>query len=326
LARRIDQDFAARMKDSGDSAHFTFEDTFAAKDGGILSVEVSLVIYTLKGVRIGLSIARDITDRKKAEEELIHYQAHLEEMVRDRTARIQELEQQRTEIEKMAATGVLAARIAHEINNPLAGIKGSFMLIQDAIPKDHPYHHYIERIHGEINRIARIVRQMFELYRSAEGDPEEWGLEQMVQDIVALLKDEARERKVSFQIPVLPVKVRIPAGPIRQVLFNVIKNAVEASPVEGRVQISVEGVGKRITIEVMDEGPGISEKARPHVFKPFFSTKKGKQKGLGLGLSISKEIVESLGGSIRLHNVQGKGLLCQIDLPKRKRMKENGDG
>jgi signal transduction histidine kinase len=97
------------------------------------------------------------------EQEMINQQTHLEETVRDRTARIQEPEPQRTDIEKMTATGVLAERIAHEIINRLADIKGSFMFIQDAIPPDHPYHRNIGRIHGEINQIARIVRRMFDL-------------------------------------------------------------------------------------------------------------------------------------------------------------------
>jgi PAS domain S-box-containing protein len=309
----------------GDREPFLDQVVVRHKKGHTVLIEISAIRSFFHGEGCMIGFFRDISERRRTEKELADYRVHLEKMVEERTARIQELEQQRTEIEKMAATGVLAARIAHEINNPLAGIKGSFMLIQDSIAPDHPYHHYIGRIHGEINRIARIVRQMFELYRSPTEDQEEWGMEQMVQDIVALLKDEAHERKVSFQLPILPLKVRVPAGPIRQVLFNVIKNAVEASPVEGRVQISLEGVGKRITIKVMDEGPGISEKVRPHIFSPFFSTKKGKQKGLGLGLSISKEIVESLGGSIMVQNLRGRGLLCKIDLPKIKPMKEHTD-
>ncbi len=295
------------------------------KKGHTVLIEISAIPTVFNREESMIGFFRDISERNRAEEELANYRAHLEKIVEERTVQIHQLEQQRGEIEKMAATGELAARIAHEINNPLAGIKGSFTLIQDTIPPDHPYHHYIGRIHGEINRIARIVRQMFELYRSPEEDQEDWEMEQMIQDIVALLKDEARERKVSFQLPVLPLKVGIPAGPVRQVLFNVIKNAVEASPVEGRVQVSVEGGEKGITIQVVDEGPGISEKNRPHVFKPFFSTKKATQKGLGLGLSISKEIVESLGGSIWVQNLRERGCLCQIDLPKRKPMKEHTD-
>lgn len=296
------------------------------KKGHTVLIEISAARTVFRGEECMIGFFRDISERKRAERELADYRAHLEKMVEERTAQIRQLEQQRGEIEKMAATGVLAARIAHEINNPLAGIKGSFMLIQDAIPRDHPYHHYVGRIHGEINRIARIVHQMFELYRSPEENEEEWEIDQMIQDVVALLRDEARERKVSFQLPVFPLKVKVPAGPIRQVLFNVIKNAVEASPLEGQVRVSVQGGENEISIQVADEGPGISEKNRPHIFKPFFSTKKGRQKGLGLGLPISKEIVESLGGSMKMQNLRGKGLLCQIDFPGRKRIKGNTDG
>ena len=94
---------------------------------------------------------------------MINHQAHLEERVGDRMSRIQGSEQQQTEIERMAGTGGPAARIAHEINNRLASIKGCFMFIQDAIPPDHPYHRNIGRIHGEINQIARILGQLSEL-------------------------------------------------------------------------------------------------------------------------------------------------------------------
>jgi len=108
---------------------------------------------------------RNITERKRAEEELKKYKEHLEELVKERTERIRELEGQRAEIEKWAGMGQMAARIAHEINNPLAGIKNSFSLVKDAVSEDHPYYAYVGRIETEINRIARIVRQMFDLYR-----------------------------------------------------------------------------------------------------------------------------------------------------------------
>ena len=309
----------------GDQEPVLYQLVIRHKKGHTVLVEISAIHTVFHGEEGMIGFFRDISERKRTEKELADYRAHLEQMVEERTARIHQLEQQRGEIEKMAATGVLAARIAHEINNPLAGIKGSFMLIQDAIAPDHPYHHYIARIHREINRIARIVRQMFELYRPPEEDQEEWEMDQMIQDVVALLKDEARERKVSFQLHILPLKLQLPAGPIRQVLFNVIKNAVEASPSGGVVKISLEERGKGITLRILDQGHGISEKTRPHVFKPFFTTKKGAHRGMGLGLSISKDVIESLGGSIQLKNLKEQGLLCQIDFPKEKRKKENKD-
>jgi two-component system, sporulation sensor kinase C len=278
-------------------------------------MEINAHTFASKQGKMILSIARDITDRKMAEQELAEYQAYLEKTVEERTARIQELERQRGEIEKLAATGLLAARIAHEINNPLAGIKGSFMLVQDAVPPTHPYHRYVGLIHSEITRIARVVRQMFELYRPPEGEQEEWRIDQMVQDVVSLLKDESRDRKVSFQFDIPALDLRIPAGPVRQLLFNVVKNAVEASPVEGVVKVSVKVGEGEITIRVLDQGSGIPEKIRSRIFEPFFTTKKGKQGGLGLGLSISKDIAESMGGSIHFQNSKGRGALCKIALP-----------
>jgi two-component system sporulation sensor kinase C len=282
------------------------------KKGHTVLIECSAIRTLLRGEERMVAFFRDISERMRTEKELADYRAHLEQMVEERTARIHELEQQRGEIEKMAATGVLAARIAHEINNPLAGIKGAFMLIKDALPREHEYHHYIDRIQKDINRIARIVRQMFELYRPPDEDQEEWALDQMIQDVTLLLKDECREREVSFQFDLPPLQVRLPAGPVRQVLFNTIKNAVEASPLQGVVHIAVGKKEEKVFVRVRDQGPGIAEEIRPHIFKPFYTTKRGKRAGLGLGLSISKDIVEFLGGSIHFQNQAGGGVLCRI--------------
>jgi nitrogen-specific signal transduction histidine kinase len=88
----------------------------------------------------------------------------LERMVSERAERIKELEKRRADSEKLVATGRMAAWIAHEINNPLGGIKNSFLLVKDAIRSDHPHYSYVERIEREIDRIAAIVRRMFDLY------------------------------------------------------------------------------------------------------------------------------------------------------------------
>lgn len=310
----------------GDQEPVLYQLVVRHKKGHTVLIEISAIRTVFRGEESMIGFFRDISERKRAEKELADYRAHLEQMVEERTAQIHQLEQQRGEIEKMAATGILAARIAHEINNPLAGIKGAFMLIKDAVPLEHQYHHYIDRIQKEINRIARIVRQMFELYRPPDEDQEEWTLDQMIQDVTSLLKDECRERGVSIQFDLPPLKVRLPAGPVRQVLFNTIKNAVEASPLQGVVRIAVGKKQEKIVIRVLDQGPGISEEIRPHIFEPFYTTKRGKRGGLGLGLSISKDIVESLGGSIHFQNQSGRGVLCRIVFSQKKRKKDPKDG
>ena len=310
----------------GDQEPVLYQLVVRHKKGHTVLIEISAIHTVFRGEECMIGFFRDISERKRAEKELADYRAHLEQMLEERTAQIHQLEQQRGEIEKMAATGVLAARIAHEINNPLAGIKGAFMLIKDAVPLEHQYHHYIDRIQKEINRIARIVRQMFELYRPPDEDQGEWALDQMIQDVNSLLKDECRERGVSIQFDLPPLKVRLPAGPVRQVLFNTIKNAVEASPLQGVVHIAVEKRQEKIVIRVRDQGPGISEEIRPHIFEPFYTTKRGKRGGLGLGLSISKDIVESLGGSIHFQNQSGRGVLCRIVFSHKKGKKDPKDG
>jgi two-component system, sporulation sensor kinase C len=317
----IFQQIAPAAEEAGGQPRITFEAVLMSKGGNRIPAEISFEAFLLKGQKVGLAIARDITERKRTETELADYRAHLEQMVEERTARIHQLEQQRGEIEKMAATGVLAARIAHEINNPLAGIKGAFMLIQEAIPPEHRYYHYVGSIHQEINRIARIVRQMFEIYRPPEEAREELPIDQMIQDVASLLNPDCRDRKVSFELDLSPTKVRLPAGPVRQVLFNILKNAVEASPSEGRVKVSARERGEGVAIQIHDQGPGIPEANRPHVFKPFFTTKVDPQKGLGLGLSISHDIIKNLGGSIRFTGRPGKGTIFQITLPGKEKKK-----
>jgi PAS domain S-box-containing protein len=112
-----------------------------------------------------VSHIQDISEHKRTEEKLRRHSEELEELVAKRAARIQELERQRMVTEKLAATGRMAARIVHEINNPLAGIQNALRLIGRAVSKEHRYYHYVGKIEKEIARIAQIVHQMLDLYR-----------------------------------------------------------------------------------------------------------------------------------------------------------------
>jgi PAS domain S-box-containing protein len=270
-------------------------------------------------------LAQDVTERKQAaealresERQLREYAEQLEKLVEERANRIKELERQRAESDKLAATGRMAARIAHEINNPLAGIKNSFLLVKDAIPTSHRYYSYVGRIEKEIDRITNIVRQMFILYRPDPVITHSFRIDEMIEDVVALLQTSCRENMVVLKtlMPASPILVSKPEGLLRQVLYNVIQNAIEASPMQGRVTIAAEVAGHSLTISVADQGRGIPEAIHSQIFEPFFTTKDNLlTPGIGLGLAISKSILEALRGTIVFESSSGEGTVFRITMP-----------
>ncbi len=255
---------------------------------------------------------------KRSQEQLQQYNRDLEALLERRTAEIRELERQRMAIERLAANGRMAARIAHEINNPLAGIKNSFSLIESAIPADHPYGHYIPRIRREIDRIAAIVRQMFDLYRPEQESPCELDVAAAVRDVLALLEPGCRQVGVTLHssLPPGPVPATLPRNLLFQVLFNIIQNAIEASPRGSSVEVVLQTGPGQLEFTVTDHGPGIPAEIGTAIFEPFFTTKEDGRSGsgLGLGLSISREIIETLGGRLE-YNSSGGGTTFRIAIP-----------
>ena len=282
-----------------------------------------------KGKRVGIiTVGHDITGRKRAEEQIRRNSEQLEQMVRERTTRIRELERRRSEVEKLAATGRMAARIAHEINNPLGGIKNSFLLIKDAVPEDHPYFEYVERIKKEIDRVTDIVRQMYGLYKPPAESVQEFSVEGVIRDIIVLLESSTRASQVRLEFDSMQVsgRVALPECLFRQVCYNIFQNAIEASPSGEVVRIAAAVDEDGLTLTVADRGSGIAEEVRSRIFESFFTTKDGSMTGgLGLGLSVCRNIVDSLNGCIEIRDETGWRTVFHIALPhgKARKMLDN---
>lgn len=170
-----------------------------------------------------ISQVQDITHRKLAEEV------------------VQRLQKMQIEAEKLAATGRMAARVTHEINNPLAGIQNSFRLMRDAVPQTHPDHDMVERIDREIERIANIVRQMYTLYSPRTEQIVDVKVANAVQDVLMMLEPLRREHEVQFDVSQIQpgLTVRVTKGGLHQTLYDMVTNAVEASPRGGRSGLSL---------------------------------------------------------------------------------------
>jgi len=271
-----------------------------------------------------ITLIRDITERKQMEEQLQRYANDLEKMVEARAQRIRELEKQQIESEKLAATGRMAARIAHEINNPLGMIQTAFRLVSNTIPQEHRHHHYVGKIEKEIDRIAQIVRQMLDLHKPHQESPQAFRADEAIGEVIALMRPKFHERHLDCEQDLQRARktITLPENMLRQVLYNVILNAVEASPPNGLVRVTAEIAANRLQIAVVDHGEGIPEEIRSRIFEPFFTTKSnGSTGGMGLGLSICKSQVEAMRGSIELESAPGEGTICRIAIPLDKKDK-----
>ncbi len=303
------------------------------KDGSVFYADVNTSIITLGGKKRIMGSFRDITERKQAEEELRKAHLELEQRVEQRTVelrktntqllktieernRIQKILQ---ETEKLAGAGKLAAQIAHEINNPLAGIKNSLLLIKDAVPPNHRYFEYIGRIEREINRVSQIVKQMFNLYRPETRLADKFRVYESIRDIVELLKIASQEKHINIEIDCNEKTIiTLSEALLRQVIYNIVQNAIQASGPDTMVKIRASAEDGRLNISVSDEGPGIDDEIKDRVFEPFFTTGLGGPKsGLGLGLAITKDIITAMDGTIDFTSEKNKGTIFNISIPMR---------
>jgi PAS domain S-box-containing protein len=230
------------------------------------------------------------------------------------------LEKQVLQSQKMAAVGLLAAGIAHEINNPLSGVVGysKLLLERDLAPG---IREKVERIAQSGERCRKIVEGVLLFSRSQQGgERTHLDLGDLVDRVVRIGEYQWKMHNVRIlrepEVLPAPLLVMADSDQLEQVLLNLLSNAVDAMPRGGTVRICLgEAPNDQVSFAVSDEGQGIPEEIRDSIFDPFFSTKE-IGKGTGLGLSISYGIVRDHGGDILLESQPGRGTTFRVILPR----------
>ncbi len=238
---------------------------------------------------------------------------HVLEIRRDITGRTN-IELRLQQSEKMAAIGELATYIAHEIRNPLFAIGGFANSLLRMPSLDETAREKASIILKESKRLDTILKSILNFARPTDPREGMVDINRVVAETAELMSFGAKDKGITvlMELDRRMAMVKGDAELIKQCLINMIKNAVEAMPKGGALTLRTGLRGTFVTLEVADTGPGIPRELREKIFNPFFST---KEKGAGLGLPMTKKIIEEMGGRIELHTRVGQGTRFVIQLP-----------
>ncbi len=227
------------------------------------------------------------------------------------------LQSQLAHQEKMAAFGLFAAGVAHEIGNPLAAISSELELLlgeQDLAT----VHTSLGQIRVQVGRISRILRELVDFARRRRDTEADLSLNSVVDDTLRLIRPDPRMRSVVLSTDLDPdiPPVRLVEDRLVQVLLNLVLNALDAMPSGGKLSIRTRPLDGAVLLEVSDTGVGMSEEVHARAFEPLFTTKP-QGKGTGLGLAICSDFVGAMGGRIEVESRPGEGATFRVTLPAR---------
>jgi PAS domain S-box-containing protein len=279
--------------------HYYIETQRLAKDGRRVPVEVTVsLLRDPQGNPMGRSaILRDITDRKRLEDEKL-------------------------QAERLAVIGTMAARLAHEIRNPLSSITLNIDLVRDEIDtltKDNPTagtesRALLQSLASEVRRIQRVTEDYLKFARLPKPNRESVRLNDVLSQGLEFMASLFKATKVTVEAQLDPELPPLPGdeSQLWQAILNLVRNALEAMPDGGTLTVRTEHDTARVQLTIGDTGKGISAADQQQLFKPFFSTKSG---GTGLGLPLTQQIIVEHGGTIRCESDGRHGTRFVIELP-----------
>lgn len=265
-------------------------------------------------------LLRAVEDQQRTIDQLLaaerQLSASLEAKVEERTEALRTAQKRLIQSEKLAVIGQLASSLAHELNNPLQAIESGLGLVMTQINGTaSEVRADLTIIQQELERIQTIFRQMLDFYRPVSHEHLPLDVNAICDGVRILMRKRLQDAGITLQLQLaenLPTSCG-DSNQIKQVLLNLILNAAEAAQSEdARIQLLTAVQGQTVIITLTDNGSGIAPEHLPRLFEPLFTT---KMRGLGLGLAISREIIEQHGGSINVESGLGKGAAFYIKLP-----------
>ena len=271
-----------------------------------LDRHLETLVFCLVGVLAGVLSDRERRQRSKAEE-----------TARELQVVYQELQNNLEHVKRaarMSALGHLSAGLAHEIRNPLASIEGAAAIVEQAPENEQQRKEFLGIIQEESRRLNRLVTHFLDFARPRPPELRPTDIGELLESVIKLVSQTAARTNIQFETQVRADLSPLRCDPeqLRQVVLNLILNAVQAMPEGGRVTVGAQQERGYLQIRVRDEGPGIAAEEVDSIYDPFFTT---KEAGSGLGLPVAYQMVEQHGGELVLEENTGAGTCFLISLP-----------
>jgi two-component system sensor histidine kinase HydH len=217
--------------------------------------------------------------------------------------------------ERFAAVGEAAAYVSHEIKNPLMVIGGLASQVERRLPDDQAAQEKLRIIQNEVKRLESFLGELRDFLRPAQPSKQKIDLNRVIQEVKALMEEAIQEKGIRLEErldPDLP-GIEADANQLKQVLLNLVKNALEATEDQGTIRLSSGSKDAQVWFSVQDTGKGMADEVQEKIFHPFYTT---KDKGTGLGLAVINKIVTDHHGTITVESVAGSGSTFTVRLPK----------
>ena len=295
----------------------SFENRYRCKDGSWKWIAWNS--YPLAAEGLIFAVARDVTENKRAREELLSYSKNLERMVEERT---RELDQARVEMfaqAKLSAMGRMGAGLAHQLNSPLGGATLLVDGLIDSLGNGREHAEALKHVRAALDNMHNIVECMLTLSmlpRRGRVSRAAVDLSKAIGSILDLALHDCTgrgieiSRKLADRLPTITAR----PGELDQIFLNLVNNAVDAMPSGGKLTVESKEADGVVEVRVSDTGEGIAPENLERIFEPFFTTRRSRR-GVGLGLPVVREIIERYGGTISVESEVGKGTAFTVRIP-----------